>query len=486
MTDEAKMVYFSGRIIIFFLLVLSELALSQNPQDPVFHGSFNSSRFHNFSKNLFAESTVVAKSICNGDKLPLSYVEVSRYQEDEKSGLVETAYYNSDRGILLDVKVLASGFDPSIEMQDLKSHDLKYSKFFLKKESCELYKLETQIGGERIEDLDNSFRIAPDPSSPTHASQVVVAVVDGGSFYLDHPIFKGKWQRTADGNLASPSTPFSFSKKEFFLGAHASWVTDIILKQTTEVSILPIKTFIPDIIGFSLPEESLYASEGGKQFLKLLTEKQYNDIDYARKHGASIVNMSFGTFEAFRGFRASNGKPIHWRKISPPGSLDGYKQAMYEMKELAFVVGAGNEGVNLDIEKTHWLKQLQDNVIVVGAVAENGQLAEFSNTGQMVDFAALGAGVESIGLGIQDELGAYKYVEGAKTLIDGTSFSAPYVSRVIAKILQIRPDFAGKPKEIKEFLCANVVKHPSLTETTRCGGYVSEDKILSLLNPQSR
>ncbi|MBK8203820.1 MAG: S8 family serine peptidase [Bdellovibrionales bacterium] len=480
------MVYFSARIIIFFMLVLSEVALSQNPQYPVFHSSFSSSRFHNFSKTLFAESTLVAKSICNGDNLPLSYVEVSRYQEDEKSGLVETAYYNAEKGILLDVKVLASGFDPSIEMQDLKSHDLKYSKFFLKKESCELYKLETQIGGERTEDLDNSFRIAPYPSSPTHASQVVIAVVDGGSFYLDHPIFKGKWQRTADGNLASPSTPFSYSKKEFFLSAHASWVTDIILKQATEVSILPIKTFSPDIIGFFLPKESLYASEGGKQFLKLLAEKQYSDIDYARKHGASIINMSFGIFEAFQGFRASNGKPIHRTKVSPPGSLDGYKQAMIEMKELVFVVIAHNQGVNLDEEKTFWLKQPRDNVIVVGAVDENGQLWENSNTGQLVDFAALGAGVESIALGIQDELGAYKYVEGAKALIDGTSFATPYVSRVIAKILQIRPDFADKPKQIKEFLCANVVKHPSLTQTTRCGGYISEDKILTLLSQQNR
>lgn len=480
------MTYFSKFILYFCLALLPLSGLSQSPRNPAILSSFDHSRFSRFSKTLYTQSILIAKSLCNENNLPQSYVEVSRYQEDEKSGLVETAYYSSDKGIFLDVKVLASGFDPSIEMQDLKSHDLKYSKFFLKKESCELYELETQIGGERTEDLNNSFRIAPYPSSPTHASQVVITVVDGGSYYLDHPIFKGKWKKTDDGNLASPSTPFSYSKKEFFLAAHASWVTDIILKQTTEVSILPIKMFSPDIIGFFLPKESLYASEGGKQFLKLLAEKQYSDIDYARKYGASIVNMSFGIYEAFRGFRASNGKPIHWRRVSPPGSLDGYKQAMDEMKELAFVVGAGNEGVNLDDEKSHWLKQPRDNVIVVGAVDKDGLLWENSNTGQLVDFAALGAGVESIALGIQDESGAYKYVEGANTLIDGTSFAAPYVSRVIAKILQIRPDLAGKPKQIKEFLCDNVVKHPSLTKTTRCGGYISEDKILSLLSQQSR
>lgn len=483
---EVKLTYFSKCILSFCLVLRPLSGLSQSPRNPAFLNSFDPSRFSSFSKTLFAESTLVAKSLCNENNLPPSYVEVSRYQEDEKSGLVETAYYNSDKGILLDVKVLASGFDPSIEMQDLKSHDLKYSKFFLKKESCELFNLETQIGGERTQDLDNSFRIAPYPPSQTHASQVVIAVVESGSFYLDHPIFKGKWRKTKDGNLASPSTQFSYSKENYFLAEHPSWVIDIILRKTNEVFILPIKLFNPDVIGFFLPKEPLYAGEGGKQFLKLLAEKQYSDIDYARKHGASIVNMSFGVFEAFGSFLASNGKSIHWRKVSPPGSLDGYKHSMDEMKELVFVVGAGNEGVNLDDEKTHWLKQPRDNVIVVGAVDKDGQLWEQSNTGQLVDFAAFGVGVEAIAPRIRDEMDAYKYVEGAKTLIDGTSFAAPYISRVIAKILQVRPDLSGKPKQIKEFLCANVVKHPSLTQTTRCGGYISEDKILSLLNHQSR
>jgi hypothetical protein len=475
----------SKNILYFWLLVLSQTALSQTPRKPAFLSSFEPSKFSHFSKTLFTESLLVAQSICNGYKLPLSYVEVSRYQEDEKSGLVETAYYSDEKGILLDVKVLASGFDPSIEMQDLKSHDLKYSEFFLKKETCELYNLETQIGGENTEDLDNSFRIGSVSPSPTQASQLVVAVVDSGSFYLDHPNFERKWQRTEDGNLASPSTPFAHSNQGALLVEHASWVIDVILKETSEVFILPIKRFNPQIIGLFLPKGSLSASKVGLPFLELLAKKQYSDIDYARKNGASIVNMSFGIFEALQGFRASNGKPIHWTKVSPPGSLDGYKQAMIEMKELVFVVSAGNQGVGLDDEKTYWLKQTRDNVIVVGAIDKDGQLWEYSNTGQLVDFAAFGVGVDAIAR-TRDPGGTSRYLEDKQVVLDGTSLAAPYVSRVIAKILKRRPDFAGKPKQLKEFLCDNVVKHPSLTETTRCGGYIVEDKILSLLSQQSR
>lgn len=72
------MVYFSARIIIFFMLILSESALSQTPRKPAFLSSFEPSKFSHFSKTLYTESILVAQSICNGFKLPLSYAEVSR------------------------------------------------------------------------------------------------------------------------------------------------------------------------------------------------------------------------------------------------------------------------------------------------------------------------------------------------------------------------------------------------------------------------
>ncbi|MBK7843666.1 MAG: S8 family serine peptidase [Bdellovibrionales bacterium] len=480
------MAYFSARILIFLLLFLPASGKGETPRDLVFHSSFDGSKLKTFSGILFEEGLLIAQSICNMRELPQAYAAVSRNEEDS-AGITESVYENTTKQLLVSIGTLSSDSDPWIEMQDLTSQNLKSAKFYLNKKNCQVSNLETKIGGEYTKDLDNSFRISSFPQSdPSATSKVIVAVVDEGTFYIDHPIFEKKWHRDNDGNLASPSSPFSYSHENTFLPAHPNWVIDIVLSETKGVFALPIKLFKPRVVGFSVPDEPIYASQGGRQFLDLLKRKQYNDIDYARKNGSSIVNMSFGSYEGFQGFRAANGNIISWRKTNPPGFFDGYKQAMSTMKELVFVVSAGNEGVNLDDEKTRWLKQPRDNVIVVGATDKNGRIWKASNTGQIVDFAALGVEVEAIAPRVQDDLGVYKYAEGVKALINGTSFAAPYVSRVIAKILQIRPDLAGKPKQIKEFLCANVVKDPSLTQTTRCGGYISEDKILSLLSQQSR
>ena len=123
-------------------------------------------------------------------------------------------------------------------------------------------------------------------------------------------------------------------------------------------------------------------------------------IGYAEKMGVKVVNCSWGSGEENLAL----------------------KEAI-ESSNMLFVCAAGNNGVNIDTNPVYPASYPNENIITVGAINRNNNLASFSNYGvNSVDVVAPGVGIVSTSP-------ANTYGEGS-----GTSMSAAFVSGEVALI----------------------------------------------------
>ncbi|MBP5671973.1 MAG: S8 family serine peptidase, partial [Victivallales bacterium] len=107
---------------------------------------------------------------------------------------------------------------------------------------------------------------------------------------------------------------------------------------------------------------------------------------------------------------------------------------------VVIVAASGNDGANQVIYPAAY-----DNVIAVGAVAANSQIAGFSNSGAEVSLAAPGVGIDSAWT---DDSGIVSF--------SGTSAAVPCVVGVIANILSDN-DGSLSPAEAAELVVNNAV-----------------------------
>lgn len=102
------------------------------------------------------------------------------------------------------------------------------------------------------------------------------------------------------------------------------------------------------------------------------------------------------------------------------------------------VTCAGN--TNLTTPDNVYYPGAYDGVICVGAVNPQGEVSDFSQRGEYLDFVAPG-----------EELPAAT-MEGELTTVAGTSFSAAYVTGVIADLLSDEPDLSRQQEELLQKL----------------------------------
>ena len=102
------------------------------------------------------------------------------------------------------------------------------------------------------------------------------------------------------------------------------------------------------------------------------------------------------------------------------------------------VTCAGN--TNLTTPDNVYYPGAYDGVICVGAVNPQGEVSDFSQRGEYLDFVAPG-----------EELPAAT-MEGELTTVAGTSFSAAYVTGVIADLLSDEPDLSRRQEELPQKL----------------------------------
>jgi thermitase len=137
-------------------------------------------------------------------------------------------------------------------------------------------------------------------------------------------------------------------------------------------------------------------------------------IDYAVHNGAKIINAS-------------------WGGATRSAAIEAAIAAAREQGVLV-VAAAGNGGSS----RAHWpAASGEPNVLSVGAIRPDGQIAPFSNYGPWVDIAAPGFAILAADVSTD--------ASGPVAFWSGTSFAVPHVAAIAALVAQAQPDLLGDP-----------------------------------------
>ena len=190
------------------------------------------------------------------------------------------------------------------------------------------------------------------------------------------------------------------------------------------------------------------------------TESQYiaNGIDWAKTNNANVISMSFTCIETGAVNTAINQAVTLGRNNL--GCI--------------LVASSGNDYLS----SVAYPARLP-NIIAVGAINRNGQRADFSNYGQLLDVVAPGVNIYTTDL--QGSAG-YNKSNGANgnyyANFGGTSAACPHVSGVAALILSVRPDLTqAQVRQAIESTCtklpgysfSNNSSHPNGTWNNQVG-----------------
>ena len=205
---------------------------------------------------------------------------------------------------------------------------------------------------------------------------------------------------------------------------HGTSVAGVASKGSDDIAILPIR----------------YSREQREKF--------YSAVEYAFRRGSKIVNISL----------ANNEKD----------TFKHLDRAIEDHPDMLFVVAAGNDGRDIDSVPIYPASFDHSNMIVVaaGSIIKR-ELQPTSNYGvSSVDVAAPGMWIPVI------------EPENSMNIGNGTSLSAPQVTRIAAKIKFIRPELS--PEQIKDIIRNSVTPVPELQDKVKYGGFVNEELALEL------
>ncbi len=170
-------------------------------------------------------------------------------------------------------------------------------------------------------------------------------------------------------------------------------------------------------------------------------EDAIKSIDYAVKMGAKVISASWGSTE----YSVALGEAID--RANKAG--------------VVFVAAAGNDGKNNDKSSFYPANYDLPNLISVAAVDSSGRKASFSNYGlKKVHVGAPGVSV----------LSTYG---NSYANLDGTSMATPFVSGVVALMIQKNPSLT--PDEIKQKIMRTVKPLKSLEGKVASGGMVNAE-----------
>lgn len=167
-------------------------------------------------------------------------------------------------------------------------------------------------------------------------------------------------------------------------------------------------------------------------------------VKYLLDNGASVINMSLGV----SGYTLNSG----WNdSVFSPND----KAFVDKARKAVFILAAGNDGITQTVDqKINWNFATNPNIIVVGSVAPDGTISEFSNRPGDATFTVQ-AGVDPLGTNkLRDRFvvasGEWMLVsdgQGGVTRMSGTSFAAPLVSGTIALVHDRWPWLKDNPAD---------------------------------------
>jgi PKD repeat protein len=276
----------------------------------------------------------------------------------------------------------------------------------------------------------------------TSASNVIVAVVDTGVRYTHEDLAQNMWINPVDGSHGTNTVAGNNDPNDDHgHGTHLSGTIGAVGNNSVgvvgvcwHVQIMACKFL--DSTGNGTISDAILC------------------MDYARAHGAKVVNASWG---------------------SPSFTSQALHDAIASLRDadIIFVAAAGNSALNNDTTGFYPADYRDlDNVVAVAATDRNDQLASFSDYGVTnVDLAAPGTPIYSCWNGSDSD---YEYD-------DGTSMAAATVSGAMALLRAYYPNDAHR--QIIQQILNGVDKLPGLATNTISGGRLDLAKSLNATSP---
>ncbi|MEM6946187.1 MAG: S8/S53 family peptidase, partial [Pseudomonadota bacterium] len=229
-------------------------------------------------------------------------------------------------------------------------------------------------------------------ASFTGEDQIIIVIDDGWSPYYDQSsiIYDYDFAGRRNDTDASVDT----------LSSHGSWVAETALDEASGAQIVHLKVF---------------GDQGGGASLFDIEEALRHSIEIASIANVAAVNLSLGF---------GNATSQTFTSLSD-------EFAMLDAMGVISVAAAGNEGQTYADGVN--VIAADPNVISVAAVDANDRIAGFSQTSDsLVDVAALGVGVQ------------VETVFGWGYSINGTSFAAPEISGIAARLSEASWELLGE------------------------------------------
>ncbi|MFA1822289.1 S8 family serine peptidase [Virgibacillus oceani] len=212
------------------------------------------------------------------------------------------------------------------------------------------------------------------------------------------------------------------------------------------------------------PNASLINAKVLNQYGSGPTSNLIEGMEWAADQGASIINMSIGSF--------------------PTDGTDIVSQAVNTITEennVLFVIASGNFGPNSETVTT---PGTADSALTVGAVDNADELASFSSRGPRIgdngikpEITAPGVSINAARSGeIEAEGGDEYYMEAS-----GTSMAAPHVAGAAAllaeKWIEMERDFS--PEELKAALVSTAIPHEDYSIYEQGAGRLDVESFIS-------
>ncbi|MBY0403148.1 MAG: S8 family serine peptidase, partial [Cyanobacteria bacterium] len=305
---------------------------------------------------------------------------------------------------------------------------------------------------------------------------VEIAIVDGG--YIDHANAEAFQKRVRiPAKAGKPKHP------------HPSMV------MSTAAANGAIKGVAPDAIAYSEMWPEFNASDPMDVYKKMIEGK------FRGENNLRVINNSWGFTD--------NNILIHKevRQI-----LKEFKNIvnLAERAGILFVFAAGNEGeeggipgvgtlslFGIDIDKltaeeNKDYNDILDKVVLVGAVNPAGSTDVLKH--RVADFSSIGDSLNRrilptvLAPGVDMSVYGYENGNRSKSLVNGTSFAAPFVTGVSALLWEKNPSLT--PAQVREILKTTAIKLPDVPDTFQGAGEIDPvaavQKAESLLEPQKK
>jgi subtilisin family serine protease len=282
-------------------------------------------------------------------------------------------------------------------------------------------------------------------SVATNAGSAVVAVVDTGIRYTHQDLAANMWSDPADGshglNVVNNGRAAGDPWDDYGHGTHVAGIIGAV--GDNGIGVVGVCWRAP------LMACKFLDSTGNGTISGAIT-----CIDYARNHGAKVINASWGSF-------TFASQALH-DAIASAGAAD-----------IIFVAAAGNSGVNNDVTPLFPASYSDlDNVVSVAATDHSDLLAGWSDYGPTnVDLAAPGTPIYSCWNGSDSD---YEYDSG-------TSMACAHVAGACALLRACYPNETHR--QIIQQLLNGTDPLPSLAGKCKSGGRLDLLKALETAPP---